>query len=123
MNAARKITRNICNSFGRSRATLVVIVLLVFMLIPQSSKSQIFPSPCCAILSAGLSSVASAITNVIGSGLNAINATMTSIETLERTVVWPQDVIDEAKAVVGSIEGIFRRIRGLRQIVVASSTL
>src|SRR5437879_10816348 len=123
MNTERNITRNVCQSFGRSRATLVVIVLLVFMLIPQSSKSQIFPSPCCAILSAGLSSIASAITNVVGSGLNAINATMTSIESFERTVVWPQGLINEAKAAVGSIDRIFHRIRGLRQIAVASATL
>src|SRR5438309_5655666 len=90
---------------------------------PQSSESQILPSPCCAILSAGLSSIASAITNVVGSGLNAINATMTSIESFERTVVWPQALINEAKAVVGSIDRIFHRARGLRQIAVASATL
>src|SRR6266436_1710673 len=123
MNAERKITRNICNSFGRSRATLVVIVLLVFLLIPQSSESQIFPSPCCAILSAGLSSVASAITNVIGSGLNAINATMTSIETLERTVVWPQNLINQARGVVGALQGIFNQIRGLGQTPISSAML
>lgn len=123
MNAARKITRNICNSFGRSRATLVVMVLLVFLLVPQSSESQIFPSPCCAILSAGLSSVASAITNVIGSGLNTINATMTSIEAFERTVVWPENLIHEARGVVSALEGIFHQIRGLGQTHVSSATL
>ena len=123
MKTERNITRNIGHSIGRSKAALVVIALLVFLLIPRSSEGQILPSPCCAILSAGLSSVAGAITNVIGSGLNAINATMTSIEAFERTVVWPQSLIDEARAVVGSIEGIFNRMRGLGQIVVASSTL
>ncbi len=101
----------------------VTVLLMVFLLKPQTTQSQILPSPCCAILSAGLSSVAGAIHNLIGSGLNAINATMASIEAFERTVVWPQSLIDEARAVVGSIEGIFNRISGLRQIVVASSTL
>ena len=123
MNTERNITRNICYSFGRSRATLVVISLLVFLLIPQSSESQIFPSPCCAILFAGLSSVAGAITNVIGSGLNAINATMTSIETLERTVVWPQNLINQARGVVGALQGIFNQIRGLGQTPISSATL
>src|SRR5213594_2724732 len=102
---------------------LVVVMLIVLLFIPQPSNSQILPSPCCAILSAGLSSIASAITNVVGSGLNAINATMTSIESFERTVVWPQGLINEAKAAVGSIDRIFHRIRGLRQIAVASATL
>src|SRR5713226_5386801 len=122
MKTERNITGNIGHSIG-SKTALVVIALLVFFLIPQSSESQVFPSPCCAILSAGLSSIASAITNVVGSGLNAINATMNSIEAFERTVVWPQGLINEAKAVVGSIDRIFHRIRGLRQIAVASATL
>src|SRR5947208_179500 len=120
MNTKRNIIRNICCSFGRSTVTLIVVALLVFLVIPQSSEGQIIPSPCCAILSAGLSSVASAITNVIGSGLNAINATMTSIETLERTVVWPQNLINQARGVVGALEGIFNQIRGLGQTPISS---
>ncbi len=102
---------------------LVAIALVAVLLIPQSSQSQILPSPCCAILSAGLSSIGSAISNVIGSALNAINATMTSIELFERTVVWPQNLINQAKAVVGGLRGVFNQIRGVTQISVASATL
>ena len=121
-----KLVRRVSRTIGRWRGwnlAVVTVLLTVCLVMPQTTESQILPSPCCAILSAGLSSVAGAITNVIGSGLNAINATMTSIEAFERTVVWPQSLIDEARAVVGSIEGIFNRMRGLGQIVVASSTL
>ena len=107
---------------GRKRM-LVAIALVAVLLIPQSSQSQILPSPCCAILSAGLSSIGSAISNVIGSALNAINATMTSIELFERTVVWPQNLINQAKAVVGGLRGVFNQIRGVTQISVASATL
>src|SRR5947209_7972510 len=107
---------------GRKRM-LVAIALVAVLLIPQSSQSQILPSPCCAILSAGLSSIGSAISNVIGGALNAINATMTSIELFERTVVWPQNLINQAKAAVGAFRGIFNQIRGLTQISVASATL
>src|SRR5438093_13215641 len=123
MNTKRNITLKICYSFATSGVTLIVIALLVFLVIPQSSQGQIFPSPCCAILSAGLSSVASAITNVIGSGLNTINATMTSIEAFERTVVWPENLIHEARGVVSALEGIFHQIRGLGQTHVSSATL
>jgi hypothetical protein len=116
-------TKNVRRCLGGKTLPLGVVFLTLLLLMPQSTESQILPSPCCAILSAGLSSVASAITNVIGSALNAINTTMTSIEAFERTVVWPPSLIDEARAVVGSIEGIFNRIRGLGQVVVASATL
>src|SRR5438105_15832241 len=107
----------------RRKPALIAIVLIALLLIPQSSQSQILPSPCCAILSAGLGSIAGAITNVIGGALNAIGATMSSIESFERTVVWPQRLIDEAKAVVGTVQGIFNEIRGLGQIRISSATL
>ena len=60
---------------------------------------------------------------MIGSGLNAIRMTMNSIEEFQRTVVWPEDLIDRARAAVGSIQSIFNQIRGLRQIAVDSATL
>ncbi len=101
----------------------IALILLALLLIPQTSQSQIIPSPCCALLSAGLSSVSSAITNVIGGGLNAISSTMGSIEAFQRSIVWPRDLIDQARAVVGSVQGIFVQIRGIRQAPVASATL
>jgi hypothetical protein len=110
----------------RLRATkpvFLAIALVVLLLIPQSSQGQFIPSPCCAVLASGLGSIASAITNVIGGALNAINATMSSIEEFERTVVWPQELIDEARAVVASVRGIFNQIRGIAQLSVASATL
>src|SRR5215831_10199246 len=114
---------NLGQRIAAKRRMLVAIVLIAFLFIPQSSQSQILPSPCCAIVSAGLGSIASAITNVIGGALNAINATMSSIELFERTVVWPQNLIDEARAAVGALRGIFNQIRGLGQISVSSATL
>jgi hypothetical protein len=115
--------RNFCCSTVRRKTALIAIALVALLVIPQSSQGQFIPSPCCAILASGLGSIASAITNVIGGALNAINATMSSIEAFERTVVWPQDLIDEARAVVGSLRGIFNQIRGLGQISVSSATL
>src|SRR6266446_3510193 len=115
--------RNVGIWFGARKLALAAIVVVVVLVVPQSSESQILPSPCCAILSAGLSSIASAITNVVGNALDAINSTMSSIEAFQRTVIWPQNLINQAKAAVGSIQGIFNQIRGLRQIRVASATL
>src|SRR5947207_1775623 len=115
--------RNVCRWFGARKLALIAIVVIVALVIPPSSESQILPSPCCAILSAGLGSIAGAITNVVGSALNAINSTLTSIEAFQRTVVWPQALIDRARAAVGSIRGIFDDIRALGQVAVASATL
>ncbi len=108
----------------RSRKlSAIALILLALLLLPQTSQGQIIPSPCCALLSAGLSSITNAITNVVGSGLNAIGSTMNSIEAFQRSIVWPRDLIDQARAAVGSLRGIFTQIRGLGQISVASATL
>src|SRR5215470_14974889 len=119
----RNSLRNFSCSFLGGKRFLIAIALVALLIVPQSSEGQFIPSPCCAILASGLGSIASAITNVIGGALNAINATMSSIEAFERTVVWPQNLIDEARAVVGALQGIFNQIRGLGQMPISSATL
>src|SRR5262245_17429606 len=103
----------------RVTALLVVAVLLM----PGPAESQLIPSPCCAILSAGLGSIASTLNGVIGGALNTIRTTLNSIDAFQRTVVWPQVLIDRARSAVGNIDSIFDDIRALGEIPVASATL
>jgi hypothetical protein len=70
-----------------------------------------------------LGSIASAINDVIGGALNAINTTMSSIEAFEQTVVWPSELINEAKKAVGIFRDIFKGTRALAEIPVRSATL
>jgi hypothetical protein len=108
----------------RSQKILVIGLILVAVLaVPRSSPAQFLPSPCCAILSVGLGSVTGAINNVVGSGLNAIRSTISSIEAFERTVVWPKDLIDEARGVVKSVHEISSSIGTVSKVSVASATL
>src|ERR1051326_2781930 len=102
--SVRKTLTDLRGWLGARKLALVAI-LIVVLVIPQPSQGQIIPSPCCAILSAGLGSIASAITNVVGGALNAINSTLSSIEDFERVIVWPQALINRARAAVGSIQG------------------
>lgn len=108
----------------RSRkVSVIALALLLLLLVPQSSNSQFIPSPCCALLSAGLSSVTNAISNVVGHALNTIGLSLSSIESFQRSIVWPRDLIDEARAFVGSVRGTFNQVRDIGQISVASATL
>jgi hypothetical protein len=118
-----EIFRGVGRWLGAKKVALVAIALIIILVIPQLSQSQFLPSPCCAILSAGLSSIGSAISNVIGGDLNGIDTTMSAIDAFERTVVWPPSLISQAKAVVGALHGIFVQIRGIEQIQLASATL
>jgi hypothetical protein len=101
----------------------VVVLALVFTLVaPRPVKSQ-FLDPCCAIMEAGLSTIASTLSGVIGGGLNSILSVDRTIQNFEQTVVWPQQLIAEAKALVGQLQGVFTQIRGVTSIPVASATL
>jgi hypothetical protein len=96
---------------------------LVFALVaPRPVKSQFF-DPCCALLAAGLSTISSTLNSVIGGGLNSILSVDQSIQNFEHTVVWPQQLIGEAQALVGSLRGTFSQIQNIAHIPVSSATL
>ena len=102
------------------RAAVLGAVLLVVA--PWPAKAQ-FVDPCCAIMAAGLSSISSALQNVIGGGLNQILGVDQSIQQFEQNTVWPQNLINQARALVGGLQGIFNQIQSLTQIRVNSATL
>jgi hypothetical protein len=97
--------------------------MLAVLLLPGPAESQFLPSPCCAILSTGLGTIANTLNSVIGGALNTIRTTLNSIDAFQRAVVWPQVLIDRARAAVGTIDAIFDDIRALGQVPVASATL
>jgi hypothetical protein len=41
----------------------------------------------------------------------------------EQTVVWPQNLINQARSLVGNVQGIFNQIQGVMRIPVNSATL
>ena len=74
-------------------------------------------------MAAGLSSISSALQNVIGGGLNQILGVDQSIQQFEQNIVWPQNLINQARALVGALQGIFNQIQLLTQLRVNSATL
>src|SRR5215469_8615312 len=77
----------------RRHTVLAASVLLLTVLIsPRQVQGQL-PSPCCAILAAGLGTINSTLGSVIGGGLQAINTVLSDISNFEQTVVWPKKAI------------------------------
>ena len=100
-----------------------VVLLAVFVLVaPQPVKSQ-FLDPCCAIMALGLSTISSTLSSVIGGGLNGILSVEEDVSNFEQTVVWPQDLIVQARSLVASVQGIFNRMEEVMRIPVNSATL
>jgi hypothetical protein len=107
----------------RNALRITAVLLLAVLLMPGPAESQFLPSPCCAILSTGLGTISSTLSSVIGGALNTIRTTLNSIDSFQRAVVWPQVLIDRARAAVGVIDTIFDDIRALGQVAVTSATL
>jgi hypothetical protein len=102
----------------RTVALLVVLVLIA----PRPVKSQFF-DPCCAIMAAGLNTIGSTLNSVIGGGLDDILSIEQDISNFEQTVVWPQDLINQARSLVQRMSGVFAQMEGVMRVPVNSATL
>lgn len=101
---------------------VAVLALVLTLAAPRPATSQ-FLDPCCAILSAGLATISSTLSRVIGSGLNSILSVDRAIQNFEQTVVWPAQLIAQAQALVGTIQGLFTEIQSVTNTPVESATL
>jgi len=104
----------------RLRAAILALILVVIASWPARAQ---FVDPCCAMLAAGLTSIQSALTSVVGSGLNQILGTDKSMQQFQQTVVWPQALINQARSLVGLLQGNFNQIQSLMRLPVNSATL
>jgi hypothetical protein len=104
------------------KVRIVVLLLVLTLVAPRPVRSQ-FLDPCCAIMAAGLSTISSTLSSVIGGGLNGIISIEQGISNFEQTVVWPQNLINQARSLVGSVQGIFGQIEGVMRVPVNSATL
>src|SRR5246127_720675 len=99
-----------------------VALLLTVLISPKTVQGQL-PSPCCAILAAGLGTINSTLGSVIGGGLQAINTVLSHISNFEQTVIWPRQAITQALGMAGQIQGFYAQIRAIFRIPISSATL
>ncbi len=121
----RKLILRVKRGFGciwRYKMRAAVLLVILFLVAPKPVKSQ-FLDPCCAIMAAGLNTIGSTLSSVIGGGLNSILSIEQDISKFEQTVVWPQALINQARSLVASMQGIFTQMEGVMRIPVNSATL
>ncbi len=109
--------------WARGHKVRTGVLLLVFTLLVSKPVRSQFLDPCCAILATGLTTISSTLSNIIGGGLNNILSIEKDISNFEQTVVWPQNLINQARSLVGNVQGIFSQIQGVMRISVNSATL
>jgi len=106
----------------RHKVRTVALVVVLVLVAPKPVKSQ-FMDPCCAIMTAGLNTIGSTLGSVIGGGLNDILSIEQDISKFEQAIVWPQNLINQARALVASMQGIFTQMESVMRIPVNSATL
>src|SRR5271166_5028482 len=107
---------------GHKLRAAILALALVFTA-PWPAKAQFGLDPCCALLVAGLSTIQSALTKVVGGGLNQILGVDQAMQQFQQAVVWPQNLINQARNLVGVLQGNFNQIQNLMHIRVNSATL
>ena len=70
-----------------------------------------------------MATISSTLSSVIGGGLNSILSVDQTIQNFEQTVVWPQQLIAQAQALVGTLQGVFTQIESVINVPVNSATL
>ena len=109
------------------RTPLVAVLLIVALITPQPAQGQFIDW---AAIVGAINAINTAITNVIGGALRAMNQTLGSInsiisavQNLFQNVVYPQAAIARARGLVGQVMGIYNQIRAIAQTAVNSATL
>ena len=120
------------------RMQAVALLLILALLMPQPAQGQ-FPLILALIstVSSGLSAISGAVASInralndvirpllqgISSAISAAQQIMGAIFDFQRNVIYPQSAIDNARALVGQVTGIYNSIRGIWATVVRSATL
>lgn len=123
MNKIPKLLRTAKDWLFGHKLRAVILILALLVTAPWPARAQFGLDPCCAMLAAGLASIQSALTNVVGGGLNQILGVDESMQQFQQTVVWPQTLINQAKSVVGLLQGTFNQIQNVMKLPVSSATL
>lgn len=120
------------------RTRVIALLLVMALLAPQPAEAQFgFITGLIGIITNGLGIVSnslgavnSTLNNVIKPILQGINTAismaqqiMGAIFDFQRNVVYPQSAIDNARALIGQVRGIYNSIRGIWATIVRSATL
>jgi hypothetical protein len=123
MNKITELLRTVKDWLFGHKLRAVILALVLVLTTPWPARAQFGLDPCCALLAAGLASVQSALTRVVGGGLNQILGLDKSIEQFQQTVVWPQALINQARSLVGLLQANFSHIQNLMKLPISSATL
>ncbi len=107
----------------RNTVVFAVAVVIVVFTLPTRARSQLGLDLCCAILSAGLTTISNLLTSAVAQPLASIQQLEQQSANFEQQVVFPIAAINQARSLAGQFQGQFAQMRQTFQLPVASATL
>ena len=107
----------------RNATALGLALVVVVLMLPSKARSQLGLDPCCAIISAGLSTISNLLSSVVAKPLGTIQHLEQQSANFEQQVVFPIAAINQARGLAGQFQGQFVQMRQIFQVPTASATL
>lgn len=107
----------------RNAMTVGLALIVVVLLLPSKARSQLGLDPCCAIISAGLSTISNLLSSSVATPLGGIQQLQQQSTNFEQQVVFPIEAINQARRLAGQLQTRFVQMRQIFQVPVASATL
>jgi len=107
----------------RNAIAVGLALVVVVLMLPSKARSQLGLDPCCAIISAGLSTISNLLSSAVAKPLGAIQQLEEQSANFEQQVVFPIAAINQARGLAGQFQGQFVQMRQIFQVPTASATL
>jgi hypothetical protein len=115
--------RNRVWRYSRNTLAFVLGFAVFVMVLPTKARSQLGLDPCCAIISAGLSTISNLLSSAVATPLAAIQQLEQNAVNFEQQVVFPITAINQAQTLAVQAQGQFVQMRQISDLSVASATL
>jgi hypothetical protein len=107
----------------RNAMAFGLVLIIVVLMLPSKARSQLGLDPCCAIISAGLSTISNLLSSAVAKPLGSIQQLEQQSANFEQRVVFPIAAINQATGLARQFQGQFVQMRQIFQVPVASATL
>jgi len=111
------------SKWARNAVVCVLALAVVVMMLPAKARSQLGLDPCCAIISAGLTSISNLLSSAVARPLGAIQQLEQQAANFEQQVVFPLTAINQARGLAIQFQGQFTQMKQTFQQSVSSATL
>jgi hypothetical protein len=105
------------------KSVFIIFLLAILVLAPFGARGQLGLDPCCAIISAGLSSISSLLKSAVATPLSAIQQLQQQAINFEQQTVYPITAINNARRLAGQVQGQLRQMTQLYRLPTSSATL